>query len=282
MNRKQLIAEILTDFKQYDESSLIDYRSLNRWIRSELRRFGANVMTLTEKFIEVKNGEADLPENFYSLEMAVKCNPHSHEFIEGCKADLQSSSFYTQKIETTYEWDNQSNSHIGTDFKVVQEKVFFNNCSVIFRYKNPTLLRLTKGIKREYCANSCKNLKVHSSLEEMNILMNKMHFNFNSGTVYIQYFGLPTDEEGDLLIPEIRSLEEYLMYYCKRKILENLMVNDDDNGSKIAYFKQEERETFSLASTAVKFESLNGSNWAEKIKQKNKIETNKYERLFPH
>lgn len=283
MTRKQLIAEILTDFRQYDESGLIDYRSLNRWIKNELKRFGANIMTLTEKVIEVKNGEADLPENFYTLDLAVKCDSHSHEITQGCKADIQSSSFYTQKIETTYEWDNQSNSHVGKDFKCIEEKVLFNNCLMTFRYSNPTVLRLTKGIKREYCASSCKNFKAYSSPHEMNIIMNKMHFNFNKGFVYLQYYGLPTDEEGDLYIPDVRSLEEYLIYYCKRKILENLMGNDDDTtvGSKLGYFRQEERENFGLAMTQTKMEALK-PGWERRLKQKMIRETNRYERMFPN
>ncbi len=282
MTRKQLIAEILTDFRQYDESGLIDYRSLNRWIKNELKRFGANVMILTEKVIEVKNGEADLPENFYNLDLAVKCDSHSHEITQGCKADVQSSSFYTQRLETTYEWDNQSESHVGKDFKCIEEKVLFNNCSMTFRYSNPTVLRLTKGIKREYCASSCKNFKAYSSLHEMNIIGNKMQFNFNKGYVYIQYYGLPIDEEGDLYIPDVRSLEEYIMYYCKRKILENLWFGDDDANAvnKLSYMKQEERELLGLAMTQTKFEALQ-KGWERRLKQKMIRETNRYERMFP-
>lgn len=282
MKRKALIAEILSSVRQYDESGLVDYRSINRWITNELRRFGSNLMQLTEKVIEVENGEAVLPENFYTLYLAVKCDATSHEFIEGCRDNIERSNSWTQRLETTYEWDNQSNSHKGVDFKCIEEKVVTRNCSMIFRYSNPQILKLTKGIKREYCANACKNIKVMQAPNEMNILMNKMQFNFKKGFVYLQYYGLPTTEDGDLYIPDIRNLEEYLIAYCKRKILEDLWMNDDDVNlvNKLSYMKQEENALYGYAQTQVKFESLS-KNWDSRIRLKNIRETNKFERMFP-
>ena len=94
MTRRSLLAEIQSELKQYDESGLLDYRSLNRWIKNEIRRFGANVMVLTEKVVEVKNGKATLPEDFFSLNIAAKCDADSREFLEGCREDLESSHFW--------------------------------------------------------------------------------------------------------------------------------------------------------------------------------------------
>ena len=282
MNRRSLLAEIQSELKQYDESGLLDYRSLNRWLKNEVKRFGANVMILTEKVVEVKNGKAILPEDFFSLNIAAKCDADSHEFNEGCREDLQSSQYWTQRLETTYEWDNLSGSHKGVDYKCIEEKIYHNNCAITFRYRNPQLLKLTKGIKRDICSNSCKNIKVRQAPWEMNILGETLNFNFKEGYVYLQYYGIPTDEEGDLYIPDVRSLEEYLIAYCKRKTLETLWLNDDDVNlvNKLSYMKQEERELFGLAMTQTKFEALS-KNWDEKIKRKNRIDMNKYERMFP-
>ena len=72
MTRKELIAEILTEVRQYDESNLVDYRSLNRWIKNEIKRFGVNVMVLQPQFITVENGKATLPEAFFQLKKAMQ------------------------------------------------------------------------------------------------------------------------------------------------------------------------------------------------------------------
>lgn len=282
MTRKRLVAEILTELKKYDESGLIDYKSLNRWIKNELKRFGNNVMQLTETVLRVENGIADLPENFFNLYFAVKCTPESYKFEEGCKENLQSSHFWTQRLENTYEWDNQSNSHKNTNFKLIEERIVFkDNTTVRFRYNNPILLKPVKGIKKDSIAVKCKNLNINNSPYEFNIVGEKMQFNFTDGDVYIQYYGLPLDQSNDLLIPDSRNLEEYLIAYCKRKIMEIVWLNDDDTNlvNKLQFLQQEEARLYGLAQTEVKFNAL--GNWAQKIKRNNILETNKYERMFP-
>jgi hypothetical protein len=285
MTRKQIVAEILTDLRQYDESQLIDYRSLNMWIKNELKRFGANVTILTEKVLEVENGRAELPDNFWTMYLAVKCTPDSQEINdESCSQQIQESSFWKQRLEKTYIWDNQSGSHKQEDYKTIEEKVYYNNCQVTFRYREPEVLRLTTGIKKEYCATGCKNLQkqlTSSAKNEINIVGNVIQTNFKNGFIYLQYNGLPTDEDGDILIPEVRSLEEYLIYYAKRKILEALWINDDDVNivNKLQYIRQMERETFSLAMTQVKFENL--KNWDKRLKMKMVQESNRFEKMFP-
>jgi len=281
-SRKAIIAEILTSMRQYDESGLIDYVSLNRWIKNELKRFGANIMQLTERVIHVRNGQADLPENFFSLDFAVKCEQDSYFVEEECREQINSSQEWKTRTETLYEWDNQSNSHKGVDYKCITEKVSVENCTATIRYKSPQMLKLTKGIKREYCANACKNLYVRQAPHEINIQMNKMQFNFKKGHIYMQYYGLPVDDDGDLWIPEMRNLEEYLIAYCRMKILEDVYYNDEDVNviNKLQLAKQEVSSLYGMAQTQVKFEALS-KDWDKKIKNKNRRETLKYENLFP-
>jgi hypothetical protein len=285
MTRKQLIAEILTDLRQYDESGLIDYRSLNMWIKNELKRFGANITILTEKVIDVDNGQAELPEDFWTFHLAAKCKAESHEFEEGTRDLVQDSQYWTQRIENTYVWDNQSNSHKQSDYKEISEKIFYKDAVVNFRYSEPTMLKLTKGFKKEFCAPGCKNLQkqlTNSAQNEINILGSKIQTNFKEGFIYLQYNALPTDETGDIYIPDVRSLQEYLIYYAKRRILEALWINDDDVNliNKLQYIKGQEKEYLGLAMTQVKMEGL--GNWDKKLKRKMIAETNRYERLFPN
>lgn len=282
MTRKGLIAEITTKLKQYDESGLIDYKSLNRWIKNELKRFGSNLMVLTEKVLEVENGIATLPENFFSLDLAVKCSMDSYEIREEHRDVLQSSHFWTQRLETTYEWNNTSNSHVGKDYKCIREEVYYKGCPITLRYNDVQPLKLVKGIKKESCSKKCKNFNFNNSPYEINILRDKIQTNFSKGSIYIQYYGLPSDDEGDLEIPDIVNLQEYLIAYCTRQILESLWFNDDDVNlvNKLNYIRQSEESLFTKAMTTVKFEAL-GKNWDKKIKRKIIAESNRYERMFP-
>nr|DAJ54834.1 MAG TPA: hypothetical protein [Caudoviricetes sp.] len=286
MTRKQLIAEILTDLKQYDESGLIDYRSLNMWIKNELKRFGVNITVLTEKVLDVDNGKAELPEDFWTLHLAVKCKQEDWEGeYQEDRELVQDSQWYKQSTTTNYVWDNQSQSHKEESYKTVEEKVFYKDRVTNIRYKEPVLLRLTKGFKKEFCAPSCRNMQqklTASANYEINILGNVLQTNFKEGNIYMQYNALPTDESGDIYIPDVRSLQEYLMYYAKRKVLESLWINDDDVNliNKLQYIKAQEKEYLGLAMTQVKMEGL--GNWDKNLKKKMIAETNRFERMFPN
>jgi hypothetical protein len=56
--RKNLIAEVLSDLKQYNESGLIDDISLNRWVKNALLKFGGTIMPKLDKVIEVREGSS--------------------------------------------------------------------------------------------------------------------------------------------------------------------------------------------------------------------------------
>ncbi len=95
---------------------------------------------------------------------------------------------------------------------------------------------LVRGIKKEFCSSTCRNFKVNSPYE-VNISQERLQLNFRNGFVYTQFYALPTDEKGELLIPDNRSLQEYLIAYITRRILQDIFYNDDDAsvGSRI-YF----------------------------------------------
>lgn len=287
MTKSELIAEITSDFRQYDEANLIDYRSLNLWIRTELRRFGNNIMVPTEKTLTVDNSKATLPDNFWRLLVAAKCDDAGYRVCEGKKEHIIMNHFWRERTEQSYEWDTGNDYYYKTDFKEIKEKVYFEGGAIEFRYSNPTLLRLTRSMRREVCHSSCKNLQqalTSSSPYEINILGETLQTNFKRGYIYIQYMGLPTDDNGELIIPDTQlgHLQKYLTYYCKMRILENLIGNEDDPQKRqdLAYFKSRADETFSLAMTESKFEGL-GRDWDTKLKNAMRKNTLKYELMFP-
>lgn len=288
MTRKQLIAEVLSDLRQYNEAGLVDLKTMNLITKNELRRFGSLVTVRAEDVLEVKGGFAELPEDFWGLYLAVKCTKESSVYDDNTELVVQDLQFYEQTTTTNYVWDNQSKSHYGVDYKTVSEVTYLPiERQVRFRYTHPILLRLTKGINRKYCAKGCKNLQQQvQSPYEINIVGNKIQTssNFKNGHIYLQYDGFAKDEDtNDLLIPEVVNLEKYLIAYNKYKVLENLWVNGDDPDlvNKVQYFKAEAERLFLPAMTQLKFEGL-GQQWANNYKKKVQKTTNIFERMFPN
>lgn len=287
MNIKQFTAELTSDLKQYDEANLIDFRSVKLWVKSAIKRFGNNIMIPTESVVKVENGRAKLPENFWKLDLAVKCDPYGHSYESDIPNNIITDFAFKTRVEQDMEWNNQSNSYIGKNYKYITEKVYIDNNIVNYHYNNPTILRITKGMKKDSCTSTCRNLQLsftHSSPHEINIINDFIQTNFSEGYIYIQYLGIPTDEDGDLIIPSTQHdhLFNYIMYHCKSRIVENLMGNSDDKDLINMYkiYSSKEREYFSLAMTETKMSGLS-HDWDKKMKNAMRLNTLKYENLFP-
>lgn len=287
MNRKQLIQEVISGgFAQYEEAGLIDHISLNRWIKNELISFGADVMAGNEKTIPVVNGKARLPENFWKLDLALKVSS-AGICGEGEEEDfLQSAILYKERRENDVEWDNASESYRYKNFKCIEEKYYLRRATVTAYYDNFQPLVLTKGFNREKISPKCHNLSKRyapSSVYEINIVGDYINTNFDEDYIYIQYTGLATDEEGELIIPEVNhnSIAEYLITYCRWRILEDLIMGDDDPNkiNMLKYYSQKKRDDRVVAMTDAKFYGAQG--WRTAMKKSIKRNTSKFEQLLP-
>ena len=289
MTKSEMIAEITTALKDYDEAGLVDYISIDLWIRNALREFGGNLMDAQETTIEVKNGKANLPENFYALGLALKCEPAGWSGNEEDKKHLQSSIFYQERIEKRNFWDNQLGEDTpclaGEDCKYVVENIFWQDKtskSAKFYYNDIKILRLVQGYKRVKCDKGCPNLTERESPYEISIQGNYIQTNFDSGYIYLRYRGLPVDENGDLLIPDIQrnKLPDYIKYTCIRRTLENLLLTSDDPnvGQKLQYFSQKENEYYHAAKNDSINEGMLG--WKDRIKHRNRRYTRKFEVMY--
>lgn len=286
MTEDELIAEITSGgFSKYEESGLIDYISLRRWIKSELKRFGNNLMVRSEGIVHIENYRAKLPFNFWQLQLAVKCDKMGYT-KEDTDDVLQNSLFYKERIEGVQEWDNMSDSYTAKDFKYVREDYVFKGAKATFHYGNPQFLKLAKGFKRELCTSDCTNLRKGLGLEnpkEINIIGDYINANFKEGVVYFMYRGLPTDGDGKLIIPKTQHdrLQEYLLYYCRARILEEVYAGGDgDVERQLSYYERKAQVNFMLAMTEVKMEAL-GKDWTRKLRNKQRAQTLKYDSMLP-
>lgn len=280
MNTQALIEEIKNDFRKYSDSGLIDENSLYRDIVLGLKRFGNDIMVLQEKVVEVKNGTSTLPNNFFSLYLAALCEPLGYK-VNNAQADhLQSSHYYTEKVVKSNRWSECDACCDTVEENVIRENLYFKDSSVEFYYKNPKLLRLGKAFIKDGIHNSCRNKLVRESVNEITINNFTLNANFSEGDIYLQYYGLPIDEDGFMEIPETPNghLETYLEYYLKRRLAERLMGNNDAQGLSNLYsvYKQEEQIALRNASNEVKMRKITPQS-LKRMTRLNKIESLKYE-----
>ena len=287
MTRRQLIAEITSDLQQYEESNLINHISLKQKIKTAIKRFGNNIMTPTDIVLKIVSGKAQLPTNFWKLDLAVRCYPLGYTIETSDIKSVITSTVFKTRIEQDYEWNNQIDTYVNKNYKQITEKVYIDNNVVNYHYGKPAILKITRGMRKENCLSTCKNLQdslTYSSPWEVNIINETLQTNFEDGYVYIQYAGLPTDEEGELIVPTTQHdhLQNYIIYHCKAWLIETLMGNGDDENliNMFKIYSSKESEYFSLAMTETKMEGL-GHDWDKKMKNRMRRDTLKYENLFP-
>lgn len=260
-NIDTITSQVLRDLNKYADAGLIDENELYSDAVSALKRFGNDICTDQEAFVEIKNGLGQLPDQFFSLKMALECEPDYYQRSNIEHHTLLNSVFYTERVELSDAWNECDSCCKERTEKVIRENVYFDSGSVSFTYKNPRILRLTKGFEKSVCATNCLNNYRIENPHEINIInRRKLQTNFSKGTVYIRYKGLPVDDEGFLDIPETANghLDTYIEYYLKRRTAERLIGNNDALGLQTMYpiYKQEESLALRRAVNELKMTKL--------------------------
>lgn len=277
MTRKEIVAEILTDLKKYDDLGLVDKRTLNLTIKNELRRFGSNIMEDRSKVIEVKGGRGKLPVGFYRATSIRMSKPIHIEPIMEIDDQWRTDTYVSRVTGNDYGWDNHSNSHYKKAYTEVIEERLVRGSRIRVKHNVGDLVGLVKGISRDYLSTRCENRpSPGSEFPQVTINGEDIIANFNEGSLFICFESLP-EQDGDLVIPDYPNLIKYIGAICKQKILENIWVNDETENvtQKVAYFKAQATEYYIAATTEVKFSNLS-PNIAKKMRANNAKDLRKY------
>ena len=282
MNAEALIEEIKTNLSKYSDAGLLDENAMYRDIVLGLKRFGNDICTLHETVVEVKNGIAKLPDNFFTLYIAYLCEPAGYSKSPDIETHhLQKSLMYKERTTHSSKWNECDPCCKEEEENIIKENIYFNSGSVEFYYHKPQLLRLGKTFVKNACHSKCRNKLVRDNPNEIVIRNQTLQANFNEGYIYIQYYGFPTDEGGDIDIPDTPNghLERFLESTLKVGIFVRLLENGDAGpniGSLLSYHQNQEQISLRNASNELKMGHLTPEALYRVAKQ-NKIDTLKYE-----
>jgi len=284
-NIDSIIAEVNSDLSKYADAHLLDQDSMYRDIILGIKKFGNDVTELQETVVEVENYKASLPDGFYNLLLAALCTPMNYETTTEDVDALQSSFFYTEKTRYDYKWNQEDACCVEKTESIIKENLYFRGSKIAeFRYGNPRLLTLGKSFQKNACHAKCRNKIIRDEPNEITIHKTTLQANFKEGSIYMLYYGLPTDEEGNIDLPNLNNgdLEEYLTYRVKRNVAERLMGNNDAPQSLANLYNiysERERQTLRSASNAIKMSKLT-PNSLKRLSRLNKLESLQYESPF--
>lgn len=277
--------KIISGLQSYESAGLIDEMSVYSWVVRALKRFGTLNSTLQEEILNIKNNQANLPQNFIKLKVALKCTPHSY-FVDKIDDTIQESRWWIERHEKGTEWDScDSDCNTTSVEKKVVEKLYYKGNSVTYYYNNPVILKVVEGIKKKQCTSDCINLKSTSEFS-ISIMKNssRLQTNFNTDKIFIQYYGYDIGDDDLIEIPDTNQghLIEYLEYFCKSKIMENIVANGDNTKNEVQmmqYYQVKEVDLFALAMTDAKA-SLFTKEAFNKVKRDNRLNRLSHEYAF--
>jgi len=226
ISAEEIYSKIRREFKSFTSSNLIDEGEFPIYTKEVLDKLGMSAMQECEAILDIENKKHKLPYNFQQLHAAYKCTP-SFSKTDAIWHPQQSS---TVRNDITCETIGVSNCKIECCYtetvleKITIQQFIKDDCSYR-NYCNPVLLRLSPNVKSS-CSSDCLNLHA-SSIFEISINNGYLYTNFDEGSVYIKYYGLPTDEDGLPMIPDITEIKKAVEWYIKYQLLLNWWFNSE-------------------------------------------------------
>lgn len=272
----QLLAEIQTDFKNYDLESFINPQEFIKVAKRCNKELGLRIFKTNECVLDVENGKAKLPNNFQVLNFAFMLsshyviepvisgthvesvnlgpvyNPGPPEVIDLCAPDPQ--PVVPQECPSCcvpYTSCSCNVVNVSLDCKG-------NNIALIQNFKYHTRkwtqvapIRIINS--PDFVDFDCPN-KTWQAPNTAYLRDRFIFPSFKTGKLYINYQGMMEDEEGNLLVPDHDILNEFYEYAVKQRVLENMIMNGENiNGNQLqiieARFKAARNNAYSLVNT---------------------------------
>jgi hypothetical protein len=241
----ELFNRVKKRLSSFDSQNMIDEGDFYQYVVYVLEQLGLAVYRECEAIIHVRDFKADMPCNFKEWYAAYKVHPEVG-FVPSINE--QKPWIWYQDNEISQVCPAASgNCKIGCenpdDFgktKIVVRTFVNGDNYSDYRFRNPILLELSPNVKPR---NSPHGEKIiHAKLNEVTLDdEGVLHTRFKHDEVYLQYYGLPFDENFLPMIPDQASIEKAIEYYIYSMLFEEWYLNSSvpNIGQQFQYVKNE-------------------------------------------
>lgn len=258
----ELFAKIKKFANSFDSQNLIDESDFYDYIVDILDDLGVAVYRECEAVIQVKNFKAKLPCNFKYWYAGYKT--HHGDFGFTPSINEQKPWIYYQDNEISQVCpdnlgncciDCQPGKEVGKTKIVIRTFVNGDNFEECFH--NPLPLVLSPNVKDRCAPHAMKQIRTHwneVTIDDQHWL----HTKFEHDHIYLQYYGLPYDDNFLPMIPDVSQISHAIEYYIYKMLLEKWYLNDTvpNIGQKLQYFSMEANTKFAEAEYYVKLPSF--------------------------
>lgn len=259
----ELFNRVKKRLSSYDSQNMIDEGDFYEYVVYILEKLGVAVYRECEAVIHVRDFKAKLPCNFKLWYAAYKVHPEVG-FVP---------SINEQKPWIWYQ-DNEisqicpafsGNCKIGCNdpeglgkTKIVVRTFVNGDNFSDYNFREPIQLFLSPNVKDRCAPNALKMIRTRAN--EVTIDDEGwLHTRFEKDEVYLQYYGLPFDENFLPMIPDQSSIEKSIEYYIYTMLFEEWYLNSSvpNIAQQLKYVKDEyEHNHFPQALYYVKLPSF--------------------------
>jgi len=267
-----LFIKIKEELRSYFDTGAVDDTLFPIYLNYCLNRLGKSMYPVNNVILNLDGFKSSLPEDFYAVREAWVCGVFEEE------AQLAGSTY--TNIKTTHfkmdasVTDLQCRPCDTCEYPDIIDVYYKTTNSVIFRYKKQFLL--TPGSLYASCPNDlyCANFKAASpysyEVRDKNFVTT-----IREGQIYLQYYSLGDEEQ---LIPDKLEIKNYIEYYIKARIFEQLWHQNTDetynqSRDKFLFYDKKTKEALIIALTEEKKEDIYRQNRAI---QRTRNRNNKY------
>jgi hypothetical protein len=245
-----LLEDVKIDLRTLTLENRIDPAQLIKVAMRVNYDLGLRINVTKETILEVDKGRARLPEDFYVMNYALMLH-------QGYETIIPAQGTNVQDVTPTWRpWVEQNSC---SNESLPQQPVCFSKCNDN-TYQIIQVVNQEKRAYRSFVPVRFRNSKFvdcnwpdifGSARDEAWIKDGWLYTTVDHASIYINYQGSFTDENGDLLIPDHPMLNEYYEYAVKKRILENLVMDGENVSAQYQLVSQEYRGARNNALTIV-------------------------------
>jgi len=236
----ELLNEVATDFKMYNNEGLIDPAELIKVAQRINYDLGLRIHMTKEVVLEIEKKKTKLPDDFYVLNYALLCGKYKveREAIQGDQRESVCVSTVCRKCH------GDVNACGCEDTYTMAVDVHGDDSgSLVLVQKIKSETRVYDHFERIHLSGGkyIQGDSVHDTNPSANageIKNGFIYTNITEGKLYISYEGTLEDDKGNLLVLDHPMINEYYEYGIKQRILENLYMNGEDVTQKMGLIEQ--------------------------------------------
>lgn len=245
-----LLEDVKIDLRTLTLENRIDPAQLIKVAMRVNYDLGLRINVTKETILEVEKGRVRLPEDFYVMNYALMLH-------QGYETIIPAQGTNVQDVTPTWRpWVEQNSC---SNESLPEQPVCFSKCNDN-TYQIIQVVNQEKRAYKSFVPVRFRNSKFvdcnwpdifGSARDEAWIKDGWLYTTVDHASIYINYQGTFTDENGDLLIPDHPMLNEYYEYAVKKRILENLVMDGENVSAQYQLVAQEYRGARNNALTIV-------------------------------